>query len=304
MTPSPLSPTPPRVSDFNRAVVEEFRANSGRVGGPFEGGDLLLLTTTGARSGLQQTSPLGYVRDEDGHLLVVASAGGAPRHPAWYRNLLAHPMTRVEVGEESFGAVAVPTEGAERDRLFAHVVRQAPGYADYQARVSRVLPVVRLERSYRGAPFTGLVDKLLEVHTWLRDQLRRVSTEADAYFAARAQRTGGTEAPRVPLGPQLRQHCLAFCESMHTHHAFEDQGAFPVLAEKYPHLAPALARLRAEHQTVDRLRVELERLLADLTTAEPGRFRAELARMTSELEAHLDYEEEVLIPPLSELPAP
>ncbi|MEU5834430.1 nitroreductase/quinone reductase family protein [Streptomyces diacarni] len=304
MTPSPLSPTPPRVSDFNRAVVEEFRANSGRVGGPFEGGDLLLLTTTGARSGLEQTSPLGYVRDEDGHLLVVASAGGAPRHPAWYRNLLAHPMARVEVGEESFGAVAVPTEGAERDRLFAHVVRQAPGYADYQARVSRVLPVVRLERSYPDAPFTGLVDKLLEVHTWLRDQLRRVSAEADAYFTARAQRSDGTEAPQVPLGLQLRQHCLAFCESMHTHHVSEDQGAFPVLAEKYPHLAPALARLRAEHETVDRLRAELERLLADLTTAEPGRFRAELARMTRQLEAHLDYEEEVLIPPLSELPAP
>ncbi|WP_369199832.1 nitroreductase/quinone reductase family protein [Streptomyces sp. PU-14G] len=284
--------------------MEEFRANSGRVGGPFEGGDLLLLTTTGARTGLEQTSPLGYVRDEDGHLLVVASAGGAPRAPAWYHNLLAHPMARVEVGTESFGAVAVPTEGAERDRLFAHVVRQAPGYADYQARVSRVLPVVRLERSFPDAPFTGLVDKLLEVHTWLRDQLRHVVAEADAYFAARTERPGGTGAPPAPLGLQLRQHCLAFCESMHTHHVSEDQGAFPVLAEKYPHLAPALARLRAEHRTVDRIRAELERLLADLTTAEPDHFRAELARMTRELEAHLDYEEEVLIPPLSEIPAP
>ena len=94
---------------------------------PFAGGDLLLLTTRGARTGLEQTSPLAFVRDEDGHLLVVASAGGAPRNPAWYHNLLAHPMVRVEVGSDSFGAVAVPTEGAERARLFAHVVRQQPG---------------------------------------------------------------------------------------------------------------------------------------------------------------------------------
>ncbi|NSC22120.1 nitroreductase family deazaflavin-dependent oxidoreductase [Streptomyces albus subsp. chlorinus] len=324
MSPSPFPPAPPRVSAFNRAVVEEFRANAGRVGGPFEGGDLLLLTTRGARTGQEQTCPLGYVRDEDGGLLVVASAGGAPRNPAWYHNLLAHPAVRVEVGAEAYGAVAVPTGGAERARLFAHVVRHAPGYADYQARVERPLPVVRLERLVPEAPFTGLVDKLLEIHAWLRDQLRHVADEAEAYFAAR--RTAPHAPP--PLGLQLRQHCLAFCEGLHTHHTSEDQGAFPALAEKYPGLAPALARLRDEHRTVDRIRGELEDLLSCLAARghEPGpgtgtgtgaghghgsgavpgaeRFRAELARMTRELEAHLDYEEEVPLPPLSALPVP
>ncbi|MGI5352835.1 nitroreductase/quinone reductase family protein [Streptomyces sp. CA-250714] len=301
MTPSPIQSVPPRVTDFNHAVVEEFRANSGRVGGPFAGGDLLLLTTRGARTGLEQTSPLGFVRDENGGLLIVASAGGAPRNPAWYHNLLAHPMVRVEVGTDSFGAVAVPTEGAERERLFAHVVRQQPGYADYQARTDRSLPVVRLERPYADAPFTGLVDKLLEVHTWLREQLRHVAAEAEAHFAARST---AHDTPQPSLGLQIRQHCLAFCESLHVHHTSEDQGVFPVLAQKYPHLAPALERLRTEHRTVDRIRAELEALLADLTTADPDRFRAELARMTDELEAHLDYEEEVLIPPLAAMPAP
>ncbi|MBO8199576.1 nitroreductase family deazaflavin-dependent oxidoreductase [Streptomyces smyrnaeus] len=299
MTSSPVRSTPPRVTDFNRAVVEEFRANSGRVGGPFAGGDLLLLTTRGARSGREQTSPLGFVRDEDGRLVVVASAGGAPHNPAWYHNLLAHPMVRVEVGEDAFGAVAVPAEGAERERLFARVVRQQPGYADYQARTDRPLPVVRLERPYPETPFTGLVDKLLEVHTWLREQLRHVAAEAEAHFAARSRAQG---APPPSLGLQIRQHCLAFCESLHIHHTSEDQAAFPALARSHPDLAPALERLRAEHGTVDRIRRELESLLADLTTADPDRFRAELARMTAELEAHLDYEEEVLIPPLSAMP--
>ncbi|MGW5261518.1 nitroreductase family deazaflavin-dependent oxidoreductase [Microbispora sp. NPDC004025] len=130
---------------FNQSVIDEFRANGGRVGGPFEGGDLLLLTTVGARSGREHTVPLGYVRDGDA-LLVVASAGGAPRHPAWYHNLLAHPAVRVEVGEEVFDAVAVPAEGERRERLFEHVVRVAPGYGDYQARTARAIPVVVLER--------------------------------------------------------------------------------------------------------------------------------------------------------------
>ncbi|MEN3537520.1 nitroreductase family deazaflavin-dependent oxidoreductase [Microbispora sp. ZYX-F-249] len=130
---------------FNQSVIDEFRANGGKVGGPFEGGDLLLLTTVGARSGREHTVPLGYVRDGDA-LLVVASAGGAPRNPAWYHNLLAHPAVRVEVGEEVFDAVAVPAEGERRERLFEHVVRVAPGYADYRARTARAIPVVVLER--------------------------------------------------------------------------------------------------------------------------------------------------------------
>ncbi|MEO3788184.1 nitroreductase family deazaflavin-dependent oxidoreductase [Actinocorallia sp. B10E7] len=131
---------------FNRSIIEEFRANGGKVGGPFEGGDLLLLTTTGARSGQERTVPLGYIRD-GASLFVIGSAGGSDRHPAWYRNLLAHPMVRVEIGDEAFRAVAVPAEGARRDELFEKAVRKAPGYAGYQAGTSRILPVIVLERS-------------------------------------------------------------------------------------------------------------------------------------------------------------
>lgn len=306
----PYARPAPYISEFNRPIVEEFRANGGRVGGPFAGGDLLLLTTVGAKSGREQTSPLGYVRVGD-RLFVVASAGGSPRHPAWYHNLLRHPMVQVEIGTETFGAIAVPAEGAERDRLFEEIVRVAPGYGDYQARVERRLPVVALERSFTEAgpeEITNLADKLIEIHRWLRDQLRRVRAEADAHFAARSAATGtdaeAADPPRVGLGLQLRQHCLAFCESLQFHHMGEDAQMLPEMERRHPHLREAIERLRAEHRTVDRIRGELERLLADITTADPDRFRAELDRMAVELEAHLDFEEESLIPVLAAIPFP
>ncbi|GAB2840982.1 hypothetical protein GCM10022221_45360 [Actinocorallia aurea] len=130
---------------FNQHIIDEFRANGGKVGGPFEGGDLLLLTTIGARSGVPHTVPLGYVR-HGAAVLVVASAGGADRHPAWYHNLLAHPRVSLEIGTEHYEAVATPAGAEVRDELFAHVTRTAPGYADYQANTSRILPVIALER--------------------------------------------------------------------------------------------------------------------------------------------------------------
>ena len=133
-------------TSFNQSVIEEFRANGGKVGGPFEGGNLLLLTTTGAKSGIERTTPLGYVRHGDS-LLLVGSNLGALRHPDWYHNLLAHPVVRVEIGTETFQALAVPAEGARREELFEHVVRVAPGYGDYQVQTTRLLPVVALERA-------------------------------------------------------------------------------------------------------------------------------------------------------------
>lgn len=293
---------------FNQSVIDEFRANGGKVGGPFEGGDLLLLTTTGATSGAEHTVPLGYVRDGN-LLLIVGSAGGAPRHPDWYHNLLAHPMVRVEIGTEVFGAVAVPAEGTRRDRLFEHVVRAAPGYADYQTHTTRTLPVVALERSEPetgGGPHqvTNLADKLVEIHTWLRSQLLHVRAEADAHFAARAAHQGPGQPPTPGLGLQLRQHCLAFCESLELHHTGEDAHVFPALAIHHPHLAEALDRLRDEHRTVARIQGELLALLADIGTADPRRFRTELDRMSEELTAHLDYEEETLLPVLTDIPFP
>ncbi|MFD4655348.1 nitroreductase/quinone reductase family protein [Kitasatospora sp. NPDC058444] len=284
---------------FNLNVIEEFRANGGRVGGPFEGGDLLLLTTTGARSGRPHTAPLGYIRAE-GLLLVVASAGGAPEHPQWYRNLLAHPVVRVELGTEAFDAVAVPAEGARRERLFAAVVRKAPGYGDYQARTDRELPVVVLERleppADGPAPVVvrSLADKLLEAHTWLRAQLRHVRQEAHAH------------APgwQATLGLQLRQHCLAFCDGLTHHHTGEDSAIFPALARSHPELADVLARLDEQHRAIGRIKEELVALLARIAVTEPQRLRTELDRMSAELEAHLDFEEAELLPVLAGIPFP
>ncbi|MCF3106695.1 nitroreductase family deazaflavin-dependent oxidoreductase [Streptomyces roseoverticillatus] len=281
---------------FNQSVIDEFRANGGKVGGPFEGGDLLLLTTTGARSGTEHTTPLGYVR-HDGLILVVGSDMGAHRHPDWYLNLLAHPLVQVEIGTERYGAVAVPAEGARRDRLFADVVRAAPGYGDYQANTPRVLPVVVLERTGEDtpAPVRTLADKIMEVHTWLRAQLKHVRDEVDAHFAAAAD----GERPTPGLGLRIRQHCLAFYQSLEFHHVSEEQHLFPAMETHHPELGGAFERLRAEHRTVARLQRELGALLADIAGADPVRFRAELERMSEELTAHLAYEEEVLLPPLA-----
>ncbi|MFE0205659.1 nitroreductase/quinone reductase family protein [Streptomyces sp. NPDC058985] len=268
-----------------------------------EDGNLLLLTTTGARTGRSRTTTLGYVR-HGGALLVVASNLGAPRHPGWYHNLLAHPVVGVEIGSRSFEALAVPAEGPRREELFAHVVRAAPGYGDYQARTVRPLPVVVLERAEpEGWEAPGevrtLADKLLEVHTWLRGQLRQVRAETEAHFAS----SGAVGTP-PGLGLQIRQRCLAFCQALEFHHVSEDGHLFPGIAHHHPHLADVFDRLADEHRTVARIQGELAALLADIAVADPGRFRAELAEMSARLNAHLDYEEEALLPLLAEVPWP
>ncbi|WP_030669770.1 nitroreductase/quinone reductase family protein [Streptomyces rimosus] len=305
-------------NSFNQSVIDEFRSNAGKVGGPFEGGDLLLLTTTGAKSGKPYTTPLGYVRDGD-LLLVVGSNLGGPRHPDWYHNLLAHPQVRVEVGTETYEAIAVPAEGERRDRLFAQAVRVAPGYADYQARTARTLPVVVLEPAepeYEEADgevlheVTTLADKLIQVHTWLRAQLRHVRAEAEAHLLARAAHQGPGEPPAPGLGLQIRQHCLAFCQSLEFHHTGEDAHVFPAVGRYHPELLPALDRLQEEHRAIARIQADLLTLLAGIGNADPGpgpdpeQFLAELERMSEELLAHLAYEEEQVIPALAEVPWP
>jgi deazaflavin-dependent oxidoreductase (nitroreductase family) len=266
-------------TSFNHAVIEEFRANGGKVA-YFPDGGVLLLTTTGAKSGVEHTVPLGFVRDDDS-LLVVGSAGGSDRHPDWYRNVLATPAVRVELGSESFTALAVPAEGARRDQLFEQVVRVAPGYADYQAATTRTLPVVVLDRAV-----TTFAGKLLEVHNWLRDQVRQLQAEA---------------GPPGRLGLELRQHCLTFCEALTFHHTGEDDHVFPGVVAHHPHLADALDRLREEHRTVARIKGDL---LVLLDAADSDGFRAELDRLAAELAAHLDHEEGWLLPVLADVPWP
>ncbi len=132
-------------NDFNRKIIEEFRANSGETSGPFKGRHLLLLTTTGAKSGEPRTTPLVYSRD-DNRIVVIASMGGAPKHPAWFLNLRAHPEVTVELGTEKFKARASVIEGAERDRLYARQAAEMPAFNDYQQKTTRRIPVVVLER--------------------------------------------------------------------------------------------------------------------------------------------------------------
>ena len=133
----------PPVNDFNKKIIDEFRSNGGRVGGPFEGAPMLLLHTTGARSGEERVNPMVHL-DLDGRRFVFASKAGAPSHPAWYHNLVANPAVSVEVGSETYRATARPLEGDERDRIYAEQSQRMPNFAEYQQKTDRVIPVVEL----------------------------------------------------------------------------------------------------------------------------------------------------------------
>lgn len=280
------------MSSFNQNVIEEFRANAGKVGGPFEGAQLLLLTTTGARSGKPHTVPLGFLRD-GGTPLVVASAAGADRHPAWYHNLLARPLVQVETGTEEYEAVAVPAAGARRDELFAQVVRAEPGYGEYQGRTARVIPVVALQRTHEVPDEEGgIAGKLLSVHGWLRAQLVLVRE-----LAGDRVREGGAAS----LGLQLRQHCLAFCHTLEFHHRSEDAGLFPYLEQQHPHMREFFRRIGAEHAVIARLQEELVRALDAPGDGAGEGFSDRVERMSRELESHLDGEETQLLPVLRAL---
>ncbi|WP_405163633.1 nitroreductase family deazaflavin-dependent oxidoreductase [Nocardia sp. NBC_01499] len=131
--------------EYNPEVIAEFRANSGRVGGRFATFDLALLTTVGARTGLTRISPVVYFTD-GGDIFVVASAAGSDRNPAWYYNLVANPELTVEVGADSYRAEATPTEGEERTRLLAKAITVEPGFAEFEAKTRRQIPVLRITR--------------------------------------------------------------------------------------------------------------------------------------------------------------
>jgi len=132
-------------NERNKAIIEEFRANGGKVGGAFAGRTLLLLHTVGAKSGESRINPVAYVRDGD-RLVIIASKGGAPTNPDWYHNIVANPLVTVEVGTETFQARAeVPVE-PERTRLYDKMVAVMPGFAAYRERTRRVIPVVILKR--------------------------------------------------------------------------------------------------------------------------------------------------------------
>ena len=131
--------------DFNQRIIKEFRANGGKVGGMFEGASMLILHTTGAKTGRELVTPLVHHQEGD-DLHIYASAGGADQHPAWYHNLVANPEVTVEVGTETLPMRARVTTGGERDHLFAEQVERAPGFGTYQRKTTRIIPVIELER--------------------------------------------------------------------------------------------------------------------------------------------------------------
>jgi deazaflavin-dependent oxidoreductase (nitroreductase family) len=144
-----LTPTTGRamreMNDYNRRLIEDFRAHGGKVSGEFARTPMLLLTTTGARSGQRHTTPMGYMPDGD-RLIVFAANGGSPTNPDWYHNLVAHAHVTVEVGTEAFAAIAVVTQEAERDQLWARGVARFPFLAKHQAKTLRQIPVISLAR--------------------------------------------------------------------------------------------------------------------------------------------------------------
>jgi deazaflavin-dependent oxidoreductase (nitroreductase family) len=238
---------------------------------------IISLTTTGARSGRSHTVEIGAVPDGD-TLLVVGSAGGASRHPAWFHNLRASPRVTID---GSRTAIAVPAAAGERDRLFEVVLAQAPGYADYQRQTTRVLPVVVLHPEDPDVVRVRAAgDELVAIHAWFRKELA-------------ALRAGA----KVEFTDDLRSNCLAFCVGLDRHHMGEDHAIFSFLQQRFPELGPVLAQLRAEHVKVARLRGELA-TLAEQDDPAP----ADFDRLDAELTAHLDSEEALLVPLLNALP--
>lgn len=134
-----------RMTDFNTQVIDEFRANHGKVGGTFEGAPILLLHSEGAKSGKPRISPMMYLADGDRYL-VFASKAGAPTNPDWYHNLRANPDCTIEVGDDTFEVHAEVLPRAERDEKYAEQAARFPGFADYEKKTDRLIPVVALTR--------------------------------------------------------------------------------------------------------------------------------------------------------------
>lgn len=275
---------------FFQQIIDEFRTTAGLLSGPFGGEGIALLTTTGARSGRSHTVPVGHVPDGE-KILLVGSAGGAPAHPAWFHNLVANPRVTIEIGDgvriATRTAIAVPAGGAERDRLFAAVVAVAPGYADYQRRTERVLPVVVLHPEEPDVPRVRAAgDELVALHAGFRASM----------VTLRAALAAGEP---VELTDDLRDHCLAFCTGLHRHHGGEDIVIFSFLQQRFPELDAVIDELRTEHTTINDLRVELVALLGG---PHPAAAHAEFDRLATALAGHLDREERLLVPILNALP--
>ncbi|MER7011306.1 nitroreductase/quinone reductase family protein [Saccharopolyspora sp. NPDC000359] len=298
------------VHAFNREVVAEFREHGGKLSGWMAGWSVCVLTTTGARTGERRETPLGYF-EIDGQPLVVASVMGGPKNPSWYYNIQKNPHVTVETGTESYEATAVVETGERRDELFAAVAAQNEGMRDYQEKTTRVIPVVTLHRITEESTqdedrVRGLGDFLVEAHNWLREELADLHRQLDEIIADTGS-SAELQRAKPNLAQQLREHCAEFCAAIKQHHTGEDRGAFPMLAQQHPELAPTLEELGREHEVVAHLQEEIRRLV---DAYEPGATDPELLKnrletLTRELEVHFTHEEETIVEALNALgPAP
>lgn len=133
------------LNDRNRNIINEFRANAGKIGGRFENTPILLLHTVGAKSGQERINPLAYHMDGDRYV-IIASKAGAPTNPDWYYNILAHPDVEIEVGTQTLKVKASIAEGAEHDRIYDERVSRNPGFGEYRAKTTRIIPVILLTK--------------------------------------------------------------------------------------------------------------------------------------------------------------
>ncbi|SDU68851.1 nitroreductase/quinone reductase family protein [Amycolatopsis keratiniphila] len=272
---------------FNDQVIEEFRQGKG---GTSEGWKLILLTTTGAKTGKRRTNPLGYL-EIDGKTVVVASNMGAPAHPGWYHNIRRDHRVTVETRSETYEAVAAVPPAVERDALFAKIVAEEPGFAEYQAKTTRELPVVILHRIDERV--RGLGDFLVEVHEWLREELKSLRAGVEDIVAGRAD--------ALIMEKSLKAHCVSFCEALTKHHTGEDMGAFPMLAQRFPALAPVLTKLGEDHVVVAATQKRIRALVEGYVHGEsdPVRLRDEFDALAGTLEAHFAYEERSVVEALN-----
>lgn len=255
---------------------------------------LLQLTTTGARSGVRRTVTVAYA-EEHGRLIVFASNAGRPQAPAWLHNLRSNPLVTVEVDGSRYDAVAEEITGAERDRLYRAQAERDAAFATYQQNTDRVIQVVALTPARVGAATA----QLKEIHNGLREQLSTTLAAVDAYLAGDGAVTAPTQLTT------LQQHCLSFCGSLHAHHSRED-GVFPRLAGDFPELKPALDRLTREHTKVAAINEQLTATIDQLVTdpRHAVHLRADLTRLSADLETHYAYEEAHLGPALDAASSP
>ncbi|MEU4349017.1 nitroreductase/quinone reductase family protein [Streptomyces sp. NPDC023838] len=288
---------------WNERVIKEFRANNGRVGGMFEGAPMVLLTTMGRKTGKPHTNPAIYYKDGDRYL-VFASNAGRDKNPDWYHNLLESPQVTLEIGTEEgaakpFATRAEELKGEERDRYWELQCTIDPAFRDYEAKTDRKIPVVALRPLDLGGDNERsrmIGQQLVKHHSDLRAELARLR-------GALEKALGGDDAAgpgAAELTEQLRARCLTYCYGLQMHHIRED-GSFSAFEARFPHLVPAITKLREQHHVVETALAEFEEVLEKGLSGGEGdleRLRGELDRVVSGLEAHFAYEEETLLPAL------